>query len=146
MKKIVITLLFGASLFGFSLDSVSSMLPTAPTAKTTKQVSLAQQISSQLGVSDQQAQGGIGSILSYARNTLPANKYSVLQNAVPGADSLLKLAPAVTGGASGMGALVSQFSSLGLDQGMIAKFVPIMLNYFKSNGSFDAMGILSSLF
>jgi hypothetical protein len=118
-------------------------------------------LTNELGVSDKQAAGGVGSILSYAKGELPSNDYSKLASAIPNADSLLKMAPSTSkssalGGLgslaskgssmAGMAGLASQFSSLGLDSGMISKFVPIIMDYFKSSGSTDAMGILGGLF
>jgi hypothetical protein len=176
MKKIVttaiLTLTVASSLSAFSLGDAASALgavssaatkTTAPATpaptKATSSNALVGMLSSQLGVSDTQAAGGVGSILSYAQSALPSNKYTELASAVPDAGSLLSMAPKSTNAlsslgslgntassAAGMAGLASQFSSLGLDSGMITKFVPIMLNYFKQSGSTGAMGVLSGLF
>jgi hypothetical protein len=149
-----------------ALSSVSSATAATPaktatptTTQATSSNALVGMLSSQLGVSDKQAAGGVGSILSYAQGALPSNDYTKLATAVPDASSLLSMAPKSTnalsslgslGGAAssaaGMAGLASQFSSLGLDSGMISKFVPIMMDYFKQSGSTGAMGVLSGLF
>lgn len=144
MKKIIITLLFCVSLFGFDLGSVASILPTSSTQQT-QEASLQEKLSSKLGISNKQAEGGLGSILNYAKSSLSSDKYATLANAIPGADTLLAKAPNTTQ-STGMSSLISQFDSLGLNKDMVMKFVPVIMDYFKSSGSFDAMGILGSLF
>ncbi len=157
-----------ASLQAFGLGDAASALSTVnavtntqtatPTAKSeTKSSDLIGMLTSQLGVSDKQATGGVGSILSYAKDSLPSNKYTTLASAIPNSSSLLKMAPqassamgalgALGGNSStGMAALASQFSSLGLNSSMITQFVPIIMNYFKGSNATGAMNILSSLF
>jgi hypothetical protein len=160
-----------SSLEAFSLGDAASALSTANSVaqsatavsntaskSDTQSSDLIGMLTSQLGVSDKQASGGVGSILSYAKDELPSNDYATLASAIPNASSLLAMAPksndtvsalgALAGGssASGMAALASQFSSLGLNSSMISQFVPIIMDYFKGSGSTDAMSILSGLF
>ena len=172
MKKIIfisLVLLGVTSLSAFSLSdvttAVSSMQTTQKAAPTTTQKSgdLTSMLTSQLGVTDKQASGGVGSILSYAQSALPKNKYTTLASAIPNASSLLKMAPQVSKQESGLGAmagslmgsgsstsnlagLASQFSSLGLNSSMISQFVPIIANYLKSSNSGSAASILTGLF
>jgi len=177
MKKLSITATLFAitlttSLNAFSFGDAASALSTMTAQKTTttKTAPIATQptssnalvgmLSNQLGISDNQAAGGVGSILSYAQSALPSNDYTKLASAVPDASSMLSMAPQqstntlsslgnLAGGASsvaGMAGLASQFSSLGLDSGMVSQFIPIIMDYFKQSGSNDAMGILSGLF
>jgi hypothetical protein len=168
MKKIltttVVALSVVSSLSAFSLsdatNAVNSATQTTATAtSSSKQLSsneLVSMLTKELGVSDKQAAGGVGSILSYAKSALPAGDYKELSSAIPDASSLLALAPKASGAmsalssvsdsAGGIAALASQFSSLGLDSGMVSKFVPVVMDYLKGNGSTSAMKILSSLF
>jgi len=141
-----------------ALSAVQSTTQTATPAATnkTQNSDLMGMLTSQLGVTDKQATGGVGSILNYAKGELPSSDYSTLASAIPNASSLLSMAPAVSsslgalgsmgGSAGGMAALASQFSSLGLDSSMISKFVPIILNYFKGTNATGATSILSKLF
>jgi len=174
MKKIILAtsfLLSVSTLSAFSLSDAASAVSTVSamqtqtaqkTSTTTQKGSdLTSLLTSQLNVTDKQAAGGVGSILSYAKDSLPKNKYTTLANAIPNADSLIKMAPSVSsaggamsalsgamGGSSkagGIASLASQFSSLGLSSDMVGKFVPVIMNYFKGSGKTDAMGILSSL-
>jgi len=147
-----------------ALSAVNSATQTkqAPSAATQKSSDLTSMLTQQLGVTDKQASGGVGSILSYAKTALPQNKYTQLASAIPNAGSLLSMAPKVAKSGGGMSALAgslagnssvgqlaglaSQFSSLGLNSSMISKFVPVITSYLKSSGSSSAAGILSSLF
>ncbi len=171
MKKtfLSISLILSVStLNAFSLgdvsNTVSGMQNTTPTQTSkTQATDLTGMLTSQLGVTDKQASGGVGSILSYAKSALPQDKYSTLSSAIPNADSLLAMAPSVSGDSSsslgalsgmmggnsstsGLATLTSQFSSLGLSSDMIGKFVPVITSYLKGSGSNDAAGILSGLF
>jgi len=159
-------ILISASLQAFSLgdaanavSAVNSMTDTQKSvpSKTQEQSSdLVGMLTNQLGVTDKQASGGVGSILSYAKNELPATDYSKVASAIPNASSLLAMAPktnsslgslgSLAGSSAGMAALTSQFSSLGLNSSMVTQFVPVILDYFKKNNSTDAMNILSGLF
>ena len=144
-----------------SMSSTTTQQSEKTTQKTqqTSTSALTGMLSNQLGISDKQAAGGVGSILSYAQSALPSNDYTKLASAVPDASSMLSMAPKSTNALSSLGSLgstassavsmaglASQFSALGLDSGMISKFVPIMMDYFKQSGSTDAMGILAGLF
>jgi len=165
----ITTLLFALSLQAFSLGDAASALSTINSASSSSQKSTsssAQQssssdligmLTSQLGVTDTQASGGVGSILSYAQKELPKSDYSTLASAIPNASSLLSKAPqtssamsalgSLTGSSNGgMAALASQFSSLGLNSSMVTQFVPVILDYFKKSNATDAMSILSGLF
>ncbi len=171
MKKIILATSFLVcvqSISAFSLGDATSALSSVNTATNThtavataksetKNSNLVGMLTSQLGISDKQATGGVGSILSYAKDSLPSNKYTTLASAIPNSSSLLKMAPqassamgalgALGGNSStGMAALASQFSSLGLNSSMITQFVPIIMNYFKGSNATGAMNILSGLF
>jgi len=167
MRSLVLTtlLLANASLLcAFDLGDVSQAVSSMQTSKTAapaakqQSSSLTGLLSSQLGISDKQASGGLGSILSYAQGNLDSDKFSTLSKAIPNASSLLSMAPqasqamsglsALSGNSSagGLASLASQFSSLGMNSSMISKFVPIIVNYLKSSNSNDAASILSGLF
>jgi len=166
MKKIIFSgvLLTASCIYAFDFGSALKAVSTASsntvskqaTTKPTQNSALITTLTQQLNISDRQAQGGVGSILSYAKSSLTPKKYDTLAKAIPHSNSLLNLAPQATsmlGGLGGktssigsMASLASQFSSLGLSTDMIGKFIPIITNYLKGSGSTDAMGILSTLF
>jgi hypothetical protein len=168
MKKIIATTVLtlsvtASSLLAFSLNDAANMANAATTqTNSSKQVTsneLVNLLSKQLGVSDKQAAGGVGSILSYAQKALPSNDYKELSSAIPDASSLLALAPQASSAVSslsglagnaasteGLATLASQFGALGLSANMVSKFVPVIMDYFKGNGSTSAMKVLASLF
>ena len=65
-------------------------------------------LTSQLGVSQQQASGGAGSLLSFAKDQMSAGDFDVVSSALPGVDSLIGAAPG-----TGSSALSSGSSLLG---------------------------------
>ncbi len=173
MKKLVLScvVLGTTSLFAFSLSDAANLAstvqqvqqkPASTQASQTKTNDLTSMLVQQLGVSQQQASGGVGSILSYAKDQLPQNKYTQLASAIPNADALMKMAPKAksagglasmasslggnVGGMAQMASLASQFSSLGLNSGMITKFVPVITSYLQGSGSTGAISALTSLF
>lgn len=116
---------------------------------------LVSMLTQNLGVTQQQAQGGAGAIFDYAKNKLSPNDFSKVAAAVPGIDSLLSSAPAAGGAASsfaklpggagslaGLSSLAEPFSKLGMNPDMVGKFVPEILSYVQSSGGDSVMKIL----
>ncbi len=152
------------SLLAMDLDKVTSMLPgnepsaAQNVAKAVGGNDLTTLLVNQLGVTENQASGGAGSILSYAKQSLSPKDFSKVASSVPGIDSLLSAAPSVGGGLSsvtgalggnslgGMAAVASQFSSLGLKADMIQQFTPVILDYVKGTGGSDVMKLLAGIF
>ncbi len=166
-KTLLSTLLFfgltTTSLLAMDLDKVTSMLPgnepsaAQNVAKAVGGNDLTTLLVNQLGVTENQASGGAGSILNYAKQSLSPKDFSKVASSVPGIDSLLSAAPSVGGGlssvtgalggnAGGMAAVASQFSSLGLKADMIQQFTPVILDYVKGTGGSDVMKLLAGIF
>ena len=116
-------------------------------------------LSSQLGVSKNQAQGGAGSIFQLVKQNLSVEDFSSIAKAVPGIDQMIDAAPKIEkssgalGGISsmmgktsdklgGMAGLTSSFQKLGLSGDMVNKFTPIILDYVKNKGGEHAMNLL----
>ncbi len=120
-----------------------------------------------LGVSNGQAQGGMGAILQAAQVLLSQTQYGTLLGAIPGAQSLLAAAPAVTATDAGslkgqllsgamdmagkqgetlkQGAdLVAQFKSLGLGADMIPKFTEATSTYLNKSDNPEAGQLLNT--
>ena len=121
---------------------------------------LSNAISSALGVSGKQADGGLGSIFSLAQSTLGNEQFAALASAVPGMDSLLKAAPALESGSSslsgmasslgdygdaakGAAAVYSQFQSLGLSPTAIPQYIEVTNSYLQSTGGQKAVDLFS---
>ncbi len=116
-------------------------------------------LTSQLGVSTDQAQGGAGSIFQMAKQNLGADDFSSVAESVPGIDQMMAAAPemdksssslgnisSMMGGGSdklqGLAALAGPFKQLGMSGDMVGKFTPIILKYVKGTGGDTAMNLL----
>ena len=107
------------------------------------------ELTEKLGVTEEQAKGGAGAIFQRAKEILGDEHFSMVADVVPGMDALLNAAPessglgaigglssALGGGAEKLGGLASLaggFEGLGLDSGMVGKFIPIILSFFKGS-------------
>lgn len=115
-------------------------------------------LTSQLGISEEQAAGGTGILMGMAKEKL-GGAFSQISSAIPEVSALIDQAPSSGGGLMGaIGGLVgglggdkvgnllslgSGFSKLGMDAGMITKFVPVILDFVKSKAGSGAMDLLS---
>ena len=116
-------------------------------------------LSSQLGVSKDQAEGGAGSIFQLAKQNLNGEDFSSVAKAVPGIDKMMGMAPKVEESlntlgrissmfgnsskkVSGIAGLTSSFEKLGLSGNMVDKFIPIILDYVNKNGGEKVMSLL----
>ena len=126
-------------------------------------------LTSQMGVTETQATGGAGALFQAAKNRLSEKDYAQVSEAIPGIGSLTQAAPMVSespGGISkkvsgvtkGLGSLTKtaesvnqmaavkdQFSQLGLDTDMVSRFVPVILDYAKSQGGQTVMNLLKGV-
>ena len=114
---------------------------------------LVDQLTKNLGVSEAQAQGGAGLLFKLAKEKLSGGDFGKVAGAVPGIDKLIGAAPSggilgglgkMFGGVSGLAGLAGGFSKLGLDSGMISKFIPIILSFVQSKGGDAVKGILQN--
>lgn len=96
-------------------------------------------LTSQLGVTDNQAKGGVGSLLILAKEKLPAADFTKVANVVPGAGKYMELAKtlgAVAGPLKNVAGLNGALGKLGMSTDTIAKFVPAVTNFMgKAGGS-----------
>lgn len=116
---------------------------------TTQTPALAGLLAQQLGITPVQAMGGAGTNFSVARQAMTPANFSLLNNAVPGMSQLLAAAPNLTGSTGGlMGRAASALgggsslgangdagkfvSNLGLNAGMVNRFIPIILQYVQT--------------
>ena len=116
-------------------------------------------LSSQLGVSKDQAEGRAGSIFKLAKQNLNVEDFSSVAKAVPGIDQMMGAAPKVEGSSStlggissmlgssskkvgGIAGLTGSFEKFGLSGDMVDKFIPIILDYVKKSGGENVMSLL----
>jgi Protein of unknown function VcgC/VcgE (DUF2780) len=148
-----------------AVDTASDVVEAANTSETqvaqatnTDMVSTAKEllpaITQNLGVTDQQASGGLGSLFQLAQTTLSEGDFTSISDAVPNMQDLLSAAPEVTGeaaeGGSGLvgnlmntasqysdtvktaNTVMQQFEALGLDPAMIPQYVQVINNFLQS--------------
>jgi len=105
-------------------------------------VELIQRLIAQFGISEQQANGGLGALLNLAQDKLSAGSMQEIAKLLPNLDELLKSAPASSGGLAALGGLfggnmgelaklVGQFSSLGLSQSQLAPFAKMAFEFLQ---------------
>ena len=168
MRRLFITLLLGCSVAAqaqtndwmkaakgaLKSDTNETTVNEAPASLDFSQ-GLGSAISQGLGVTQAQADGGLGSLFGLAQSTLGSEDFATLASAVPGMDSLLNAAPALesAGGLGGLGGyaealqgasgVVSQFQSLGLSASAIPQYVDITNRYLQSSGGQQAAQLFS---
>jgi len=121
---------------------------------------LINQLVSDLGVSKEQARGGAGMLFKLAQDKLSGDEFAQIADKVSGMDDMVSAAPDAAGGglmgaigglmskmgvgSNNLGALASLaggFDKLGLDRGMVGKFVPVVLGFVRNQGG-DSVGNL----
>jgi hypothetical protein len=120
---------------------------------------LIDQLTKNLNIEEGQAMGGAGLLFKLAKEKLGDTDFSKIAQHVPGVNDLINSAPesggvagalgglasALGGGGSELGslaALAGGFSNLGLDTGMISKFIPLILSFVESKGGGAVKGLL----
>jgi len=125
-------------------------------------------LSHELGSTPEQAAGAAGALLGVARSRLDDREFDQVATAVPGIDSLLTLAPLLTGGGSfgssgsastdgplgGLSqvagaattalALTSAFNKLGLPPETVTRAIPILTTFVSTSGGASVANLLAS--
>ena len=148
---------------GSAASVAGAVSDAAPVAGQTS--SLVDDLVRQLGITPKQATGGAGSIFSMAKQGMDPADFAKVSTAVPGMNELLAAAPGqaapganMTGlvgiatvalGGSGssvdrLASLAGSFQSLGLNSGIVSRFIPVILQSVQSECGSDTMGLLQS--
>lgn len=123
---------------------------------------LLEMLTSQLGITEEQAKGGSGLLFKKVKETLGSDDFSKIATSVPGLEGLISSAPeagglsgalggltsSLGGGAGKLGGLASLaggFKGLGLDSGMLGKFIPVVMSYVQSKGGETAKKLLENV-
>jgi len=129
-------------------------------------MSIVDDIMKQVGVSKEQAEGGLGLIFKLAQEKLGTD-FSQVANVVPGVNHLIDQAPAdAPPGASGAGLmgmlggladklgvgglgkmveLAAGFKKLGLDMDSVQKFVKVVMTFIESKGGTVVKDLLNKV-
>ena len=104
--------------------------------------SLNQTLTSQLGITSEQADGAIGSILSFAQGKLPPADFANVAATIPGGADLAKAA----GPISDKPALNAAFNKYGLTPYLIQKLIPTVTQYVSQVGGTQVGQMLGGVF
>ncbi len=156
---------------GLRIDSVSQEQITQTVQSNAKseidenlpvvQDSLTDTLVKKLSISTEQAQGGAGALFQLAKSNLDTEQFSEISKAVPEMDSLLGAASnqsnvssnlagnvaSVLGDNSAYGDLAvlgSAFKDLNLSPDMVDQFVPVVVDYVRTNSGDLTANILQS--
>jgi hypothetical protein len=105
-------------------------------------------LKSQLGVTDQQANGGVGSILTLAQEKLIKGDFDKVAAVVPGASKYMDQAKklgAVTGPIKDMDGLKAALGRLAMSPDTIDKFVPAVTNLVGKAGGSNVGNLLAGV-
>jgi hypothetical protein len=103
-------------------------------------------LKSALGVTDDQAEGGLGSILTLAQEKLAKGDFDKIAQVVPGSQKYLDAAKklgAVTGPLNNSAGLNSALSRLGVAPETAAKFTPTVLDAVGKAGGYSVKNLLA---
>lgn len=106
-------------------------------------------LTSSLGVTPDQAMGGVGSMLTLAQEKLASGQFDQIAKLIPGADKYLGMAKslgAVTGKLGGMSGLTSAMGKLGITPDKAAKFVPAVTDFVGQAGGPSVGNMFASVF
>jgi hypothetical protein len=96
----------------------------------------------QLGINQQQALGGAGSLFLVAQQRMQPAEFSRLSAAVPEMDRYLAAAPRLNnnngyqqqGAIGGLMSVAGSFQQLGMGPDMMARFIPVLLQHVQQQG------------
>ncbi|MDD5322406.1 MAG: DUF2780 domain-containing protein [Methylococcales bacterium] len=126
------------------------------------QGSLTDTLVNKLGITTEQAQGGAGALFQLAKGQLDAGQFAELSKSVPEMNSLLNAVPKQSGALSSLAGsvssalgdssntygnlagLASTFKTLNLSPDMVDQFVPVVVDYVRTNGGALTADILQS--
>lgn len=123
-------------------------------------VNLIDWLANELSVSREQAEGGAGLLLCYAKSELGRADFERVADSIPAISDIIGKAPRVElrrrngllvflsllcGGLGGLAALREAFASLGLEKAMIPRFVDSLVTYFEQQGGPEVRVILQNV-
>jgi len=154
MKKLMAlacVLILPTMAFSQSMDDLKKMATSdeAQSAMDSMGGSLSGLLQGGLDVTEDQADGSIGSMMSLASQKLSAGDYDKFANMIPGADKYLESAKslgAVAEPLASLGDFNNALSSLGISAETVEKYVPMITEYVGKLGGDDATKLLSKIF
>lgn len=105
-------------------------------------------LTSQLGVTESQATGGLGSYLTLAQEKLAKGDFDKVAALVPGASKYMEQAKtlgAVTGPLKNLAGLNGALGKLGMKPEAVTKFAPMVTDYLGKAGGSGVQGMLAGM-
>jgi uncharacterized protein VcgC/VcgE DUF2780 len=139
-RIILASLLLAPFAIASAENSVSSLLGSASNP-------LMGMLTSKLGVSQDQAEGGVGSILKLAQEKLAKGDFDKVAKAIPGASNYLEKAKslgAISGALGNKDGLMAALGKLGISPDTAAKFIPAVTNFVSKAGGSKVGNLLKS--
>lgn len=138
------TLLIALSLLSLALaENAAAQLPSMSSLSNP----LLGQLTKSLGVTSDQAEGGVGSMLTLAQEKLVAGDFDMIAAVIPGASKYMEKAKSLGAVAGPIGnalGLQSSLGKLGINPATAAKFVPQVTQYVGKVGGKDVGALLSN--
>ncbi len=114
-------------------------------------------LTSDLGITTEQAMGGAGALFNYAKEDLSSEDFDKVSDAVPDMKGYLDAVPSLGGSSTGllgkateslvgMPAVTAAFDKLGLSQDMVGMFTPLLVKYVDEKGGEAVSGLLTKVF
>ncbi|XOV77417.1 MAG: DUF2780 domain-containing protein [Aestuariibacter sp.] len=152
------------------LDTLKSMLGLGEETVTQNENlslnGLTKQVAEKLGVTEQQATGGLAALMNYAKNAADSEQFQSITQSLPGMDALLAAVPKVstpTGQIGGLDSLLSkaaeysetlkglndlkmQFEAIGLDPQIIPQYIAQINEYLDTPEGQQAKTLLMDTF
>jgi hypothetical protein len=105
-------------------------------------------LQSQLGVTSDQASGGLGALLTLARERLQAGDFDKIASLVPGAAGYMDAAKelgAVTGPVGNVAGLNAALGRLGMNAETVQSFAPTVADYLGKAGGSNVQSLLATV-
>ena len=144
MLVLAVTGLIGASAVAFAQSSMDVLKQ----AEGIVSGPLTGLLENQLGVTSDQAAGGLGSLLTLASERLAAGDFDQLASLVPGASGYMETAKklgAVTGPLGNVAGLNSALGRLGMSPETVTKFTPTVADYLGKVGGEETNRLLATV-
>ena len=147
----------------FSVLLMGGITPTTGNAGT---MDLITQLVDALGITDKQAEGGVGALFNNAKENLSTEDFNKASDAVPGVEKYMAETPSTDSGSDAggllkssglsslggsaskirsMAGLADSFSKLGMNTETMTKFIPIVTDFMESKAGSGVAGLLKGL-
>jgi hypothetical protein len=104
-------------------------------------------LTDELGVNENQALVGAGSLLGLAKERLSSDDFARIAGVIPGSDGIMKKAMEIGGVSGPIGSITNLapvFARVGMGDDMVGKFVPVLTDFVSSAGGKSLGGLLES--